>query len=434
MTPMRAASLLLLAALTLTACGRRDDVILSGERLPLRAGTFANPVLRAEPRGIALPPAQANAAWTQRGGSPAHLPGHPALGGALQPLFSVAIGEGDSRRARLTAEPVVAGGRIFTLDARATVSAVSTGGQLLWTREVVTPGDTRADASGGGLATDGAVVYASTGFGRLTALDAATGQPLWTQDLDAPGSAAPTVLGDLVLVVARDSRAFALEGATGRIRWTVPGIPATATFAGGAGAAATPELVVLPHPSGEIRGVFPGGGLVRWTTVVTGNRLGVAAGFAATDIGADPVIAGGTVYLGNVSGRTAALSLATGETIWSIAEGAVGGPVAVAGDSVFLVNDLGQLLRLDAASGAEIWRTDLPQAERRRGRTAFHGPLLAGGRLLVGSSDNGLLQVDPATGTLIGATPLPAGAASAPVVAGQTLYVVTEDGRLNAFR
>jgi len=142
---------------------------------------------------------------------------------------------------------------------------------------------------------------------------------------------------------------------------------------------------------------------------------------------------GDTVYVGNVSGRTAALDADTGETRWSIAEGAVS-PVWPEGDSLFLVNDLGQLLRLEAATGAVIWRTDLPQAERRRGVTAFAGPILAGGRLIVGSSDNGLLQFDPATGAALGAVPLPAGAASAPVVAGATLYIITEDGRLNAFR
>jgi outer membrane protein assembly factor BamB len=122
-----------------------------------------------------------------------------------------------------------------------------------------------------------------------------------------------------------------------------------------------------------------------------------------------------------------------GTTLWSIPEGAVS-PVWPAGDSVFLVNDLGQLLRVDAANGAAIWRVTLPRAERRRGVTAFHGPILAGGRLIVASSDNGLLQFDPATGAALGAVPLPSGAASAPVVAGQTLYVVTEDGRLIAFR
>lgn len=431
---MRSAPLLaLLAAVTLAGCGGPPDVILTGERLPLRDGTLANPVPQAAPRGLSLPAATANADWTHRAGGPSHFAGHAALGGALQPLFSVGIGEGDSRRARITAEPVIAGGRIFTLDARATVAAFSTGGQLLWTREVVPPADRRNDASGGGISTDGTTLYVSTGYGRLTALDAATGEPRWTQDLDAPGSSSPTILGDVVLIVARDSRAWALETATGRIRWTVQGIPSTATYAGGAGVAARGDVVVLPHPSGEVRGVFPDGGLVRWTTIIAGNRLGSAAAYAATDIGADPVIVGDTVYVGNVSGRTAALRIDDGETLWSIPEGAVG-PVAVAGDSIFLLNDLGQLLRIEAATGGVIWRTQLPEAERRRGVTAFHGPLLAGGRLIVGSSDNGLLQVDPASGAILGAVPLPAGAASAPVVAGQTLYVVTEDGRLNAFR
>ena len=37
-------------------------------------------------------------------------------------------------------------------------------------------------------------------------------------------------------------------------------------------------------------------------------------------------------------------------------------------------------------------------------------------------------------GAALGVVPLPAGAASAPVVAGATLYIITEDGRLNAFR
>jgi outer membrane protein assembly factor BamB len=431
---MRAASLaLVVTALALAGCGRAPDVVLSGERLPLRDGTLSNGTLVAPPRGIALPAAQAYADWTHRNRAPDHNPGHPALGGALQPLFSVPVGEGNSRAARITAEPVIAGGRIFTLDARATASAFSTGGQLLWQRAVVPPDAARPDAAGGGLATDGATLFVSTGYGRLTALDAATGQPRWSQDLDAPGSSAPTILGDLVLLVSRDSTAWGLEAATGRIRWTVPGLPSTATYAGGAGVAARGDTVILPHPSGEVRAVFPEGGLVRWTSIVAGQRQGSAAAYAATDIGGDPVLVGNTVYVGNVSGRTAALDAASGETLWSVAEGAVS-PVWPAGDSVFLVNDLGQLLRLDAASGAVIWRVALPQAERRRGVTGFVGPVLAGGRLIVGSTDNGLLQFDPATGAALGAVPLPAGAASAPVVAGQTLYIITEDGRLNAFR
>ncbi len=430
---MRTPALALSALALVAACGRNDPP-LPGERLALRDGTFANAVPVAAPRGIALPAQVENADWTHRGGGPAHAAGNPALGAALAPLFSVPIGEGDSRRARITAEPVVAAGRVFTLDARATVSAFSTGGGVLWTREVVPVSDARTDASGGGLATDGASVYVSTGYGRLTALDAATGEARWTQDLDAPGASAPLVSGDLVVIVARDGRAWALDAANGRVRWTQAAIPSEATFAGGAGAAAAAGgLIVVPYPSGEVTGTFREGGLRRWSTNVAGSRLGSAAAYAATDIGADPVIDGGRVYVGNVSGLVAALSVETGDRLWSIREGAVS-PVWPAGDSIFLVNDLGELLRVEAATGAVVWRQPLPRAERRRGVTANMGPILAGGRLIVASTDGALRQFDPATGAALGDLALPDGAASAPVVAGRTLYVITEDGRLNAFR
>jgi outer membrane protein assembly factor BamB len=145
------------------------------------------------------------------------------------------------------------------------------------------------------------------------------------------------------------------------------------------------------------------------------------------------VLAGSTAYVGSFSGRLAAINAENGDTLWSIAEGTQS-PVVPAGDSLFLVNDLGELLRVEAASGGVIWRVPLPRAERRRGVTAFHGPVLAGGRLIVASSDGQLLQFDPTAGTTLGAVTLPSGAASAPVVAGSTLYIVTEDGRLNAFR
>ena len=65
---------------------------------------------------------------------------------------------------------------------------------------------------------------------------------------------------------------------------------------------------------------------------------------------------------------------------------------------------------------------------------AHFGPVLAGGRLIVASSDGLIRAFDPASGALAGSVELPGGAASAPAVAGGVLYVVTKDGKLRAFR
>lgn len=436
-TTTRASTYIVLAmAGLLAACGEKD-IILPGERLDIRGGAAGAVSFVNEARPMSLPAAVANADWTHRNGGPTHAVKHPMLSTALTPLFSSDIGTGDTRRLRITADPVVSAGRIFTLDARSQVVATSTGGETLWSRTVIPATDNPTDASGGGLAVAGNVVLATTGFGEVVALDTATGGEIWRQDVEAPGTSAPTIVGDLAYVVARDGRAWALELGSGRIRWTLTSTPPTSNFSGGAGAAVNGDFAIFPFPSGEVLAAFPEGGLRRWSTVVTGQRPGQAAS-NISDIAGDPVIDGDRVYVGNVSGRIVALNINNGDRIWTATEGAVG-PVWPAGGSVFLVNDLGELIRLDAADGTPIWRVDLPGFEedrerRQKTRFAHYGPIIAGGRVIVASSDGLIRQFDPTSGALVGTIDIAGGAASNPIVAGGVLYVVSKRGQLVAFR
>lgn len=422
-----------LGLVVLAACGD-DDVILPGERFDIRAQTaMVNQTLP-----IDLPTAQANPDWGHRNGSPSHSTAHPALGTALGTVFVNDIGEGDSRSARITSHPVVANGIIYTVDARATVTATSAAGDTLWRRDLTPSRDNAGDASGGGISVSGGQVYVTTGFGEITALDASTGAVIWVQDLDAPANAAPTIRGDLVYVVARDSTAWALDASNGRIRWQRSGAPSTANFSGGASPAVSGEFVVFPFPSGEVLTTYPRGGLTRWSTVVSGDRVGSAAA-VISDIAGDPVIVGDRVYIGNFGGRTVAIDLRDGARLWTATEGAIS-PVWPVGNAVFLINDLNELVRLDASTGDPVWRTALPTFEdgertRRQKRVfAHYGPVLAGGRLIVTSSDGVIRQFEPTSGASLGEVELPGGAASGPVVANQTLYVLSKTGQLHAFR
>ncbi|NDV01640.1 PQQ-binding-like beta-propeller repeat protein [Pseudoroseicyclus tamaricis] len=429
MSRLTATAALLLA---LAACDA-PDTILPGERSDIRP----QPVEMSRAAPIALPPVQQNSEWTHRGGSATHDLTHPALPGVLSLAFRTDIGEGNTRRRRITADPVVSGGRVFAMDVSSHVTAVAPSGAALWQRDLTPVGENSSDASGGGLAADGGQLFAATGFGQLVAMDAATGTVQWRQDLGVPGGSAPLVSGDLVYVSARGSLAMALDRVSGRIVWQRTGTQSAANFAGGAGPAISGDVLVMPFPSGEVMGLFPQGGLNRWSSVVGGGRAGEALAVATVDIGADPVIVGDVVYVGNVTGRLAALGLQTGERLWTATEGATS-PVEVAGGSVFLVNDLGELVRLDASDGSVIWRVGLPQftsdGKNRNRRFVHYGPVLAGGRLIVASSGGVLRQFDPVSGALLGEVALPGGAASHPAVAGGTLYVVNADGELLAFR
>lgn len=418
----------------LAACGQRE-VILPGEREALGAAAGAP----AGPRDLpfAAPAARANTDWTHRAGTPAHDLVNPALGAAASRAWSVGIGQGNARGHRITAQPIVAGGRVFTLDSRARVSAVSTAGALLWTADLTPPRDVSDNASGGGLAFGEGRLFATLGFGQLVAVDPATGGVIWRQQLGAAATGAPTVAGGRVFVSGRDGTGWAVDAADGRVLWSVQSTPDRRGVQGGAAPAVSGDTVVFPFISGELVAANTATGAPLWTAYVLGARTGRTHA-RVTDITGDPVIIGGRVYAGNHSGETVALDLATGTTIWSAPHGALG-PVTVAGGAVFLLSDQNDLLRLDAGTGEVLWSVPLPffvdeRVRRRKAIVAAYGPLLAGGRLFVASDDGTMRVLDPASGTPLGTVPLPAGAAVEPSVAGGTLYVVTADGTLNAFR
>ena len=430
--------LIVAAALAVLAACEREE-ILEGERLDPRALTGAGlqevPPNRVQP--IALPAQVNHAAWTHRGGSPVHAITHPALRAPLERVWSAPIGTGDDRRFRITADPVVAGGRIFTLDARDTVTATGRDGATLWQASIRPDWAGRGVASGGGLAVADGRLFVTTGYGEIVVLDTATGAAIWRKRFDAPATGAPAVLGGQVYAVTTDSAAWAMDVADGKLRWQFDGTISPSSMVGGAAPAVTERTVYMPFPSGDVSSVARDTGAETWRARVAGRRLGLANA-GVTGISGDPVVQGGTVYVGNRSGRVAAIDRATGAVRWSAREGAFG-PVWPAGDSLFLVSDTGELVRLAAGTGQRIWGVELGRylddRERRRAEVVAHyGPVLAGGRLIVASNDGFIRSFAPDSGELIGATEIPRGATTHPVVVDGTLYVVSRDGMLHAFR
>lgn len=438
----------LVGAALLAACTK--DVILPGERFPVRApledsvpvegqpGPVAPPLQPAnQSRPISLPAAVANADWSQRGGSAAHVSPHGQLSAAPQRLWSVAIGSGNSRRNRVAAAPVVAEGRIVTMDAQSLVQATSTAGAPLWRVDLTAEFDRGGEVSGGGLAAGAGRVFVATGYGELVALQADSGAVIWRQRLDVPAEGAPTVVGGTVFVMGRDGTGWAIEAATGKVGWQLPAAAAVGEMIGGAAPASDGNAVIFPFSSGLLVAVTAANGDALWVAPVAGERLGRAYA-ALGGVTGDPVISGGAVYAGTAGGRTAAVSLSTGDRLWTAEEGALNPPLVVGG-SVFVVSDEARLVRLDAGSGEVIWSVPLPyytkeKDRKRRAIFASFGPVLAGGHVVIVSEDGLVRLFNPTDGSLAGSAEIPGGAATAPALAGGVLYVVGANGQLHAFR
>lgn len=435
--PHRLLGAALAAVLLLSGCSwfENEEERLEGERIPVRRAEGAGPV--AQVVELPLIAARTLDAWTQTNANAAHNAGHIAGPTTLNEVWRADAGTGASSDATITSAPVVAGGSVFTLDAAAQVSAFDArSGSQRWRVDLTPEDEGGEEGFGGGLAVAGNALFVTTGFGEVVALSTGTGETLWRQRFGGPFRAGPAVAGGRVVAVTRNSQALALDAATGAVLWRRQGVEADAGLLGGASPAIAGGGALVPFASGELAALDLESGRRIWNTVITGGRRGFARA-SITDLTGDPVVAGPLVIVANQSGRLAATVGANGERAWTRALGATS-PLWPAGATLFMVSDTGRLLRLDARDGRTLWEVALPvfeDPEDREDPIVYSGPIVVSGRILLTDNLGNLLSYDAITGEG-GETGvrLSSGSVTGPVIAGDTVYVLADDGVLHAFR
>ena len=453
---MKRVMIALAAVSLLSGCGlfrgeKKPTTPTLGERIPVltaEADVEVDPALAEV--AIVLPPVTANADWGQPGGNAAKSMGHLVLEPELSPAWRADIGDGSNPRARLASPPVVGDGRVYTIDVLANVRAFdAASGNVVWTTGVGSPEDRKGGVSiwtgestgshgilfGGGVSYDNGRVYATSGLGDVAAYDAATGKQIWLVRPGGPLRGAPTIANENVYVVSQDNQLFALNPENGELRWTGSGTFETAGIFGTASPAAAQGTVVAGYSSGELTAYRYENGRVVWQDALARTSISTAVA-SLSDIDADPVIDNGRVYAIGQGGRMVALELNTGQRIWEINIAGISTPW-VAGEWIFVVNDQAQLLAVSRASGKIKWRTQLPRwedEEDKEGLLTWLGPILAGDRLILVSSEGHMTNVSPIDGTIQSTVDTEESISLPPVVANGTLYILRDDGTLTAWR
>ena len=436
-------ALLALALLQLAGCGgyfgADEAPPLPGERVPV---LLINQDVDADPTiadlAVVLPTPVANPDWPQAMREADHDPGHVALADDVALAWRASIGAGNGGGRRILSPPVVGAGAgaVYAMDAKGAVSAHATAdGTRLWR---VVPegleGDDRLRAGGVALGRDR--VFATTGTGLVLAFDAGDGREVWRRPLLAPIRTAPAVADGRVLVTTTANQTFALDAAGGEVIWQYAGFPEQASILGGAVPAAAGNAVIAAYSSGDVVGLDAEGGQVAWQDTVLRPRRTLAINTIGGITGA-PVIAGDRVIVAGNGGETAAIRLADGERLWDVEVASAGTPW-VAGAYVYVLSDRNELVAILRDNGRVRWISPLqrlsdPDDPNSR-RVYWTGPVLAGDRLLLASSEGGAVGVSPYTGEILDRIDLPYAVSVPPVVADRTLYILTDDGELVAYR
>jgi outer membrane protein assembly factor BamB len=429
------------AAALLSGCSVLDKKAKSTPTVGDRVAVLVSEVdIAVDPETAALPmelpAATANADWSQSGGNAAKLVEHVALGQSLGQAWSASIGNGSTKSRRLGGGPVVAGGKVYTIDTIGSVRAFdATSGAPLWSTRFGDAKGNEAILYGGGVAVDGGRVYATNGFGYVAALDAATGAAAWVVRPGGPIRGAPSVADGSVYVISQDNQIFALKAADGSTAWSNAAALEIAGVFGNGSPAIDRGTIVAGFSSGELNAYRYENGRMVWQDAL--SRTSISTGVAAlSDIDADPVIANGVVYALGQGGRMVALDLNSGQRIWEINIAGISTPW-VAGDWLFAVNDKSQLLAVQRLTGKIRWISQLPRWVKEKSKTgpiSYFGPVLAGDRLIVAGSNGALINVNPTNGSFQSQTGAGGGVRFQPVVAGGTLFLLTDEGRLLAYR
>lgn len=373
-----------------------------------------------------------NKFWPQVGGYPNHTMKHVAFNeNEPRRMWSTSIGHGSSTNSPLTSAPVVADGKIFTLDTRSTVQATDAQtGKELWTANILKSGEDES-VIGGGIAFSGNRVFVTNGFNEIVALNPDNGSILWRTVTKGPIRGAPSAVPGRVFVITMSNKTLALDARNGEILWRHSGLAGDASVLGASTPAIDKNAVVTAYSSGEIYALRIENGQELW-----GENLAPVARAAGrmqmSDIRALPVIDGGTVYATSHSNRMSAIDMRTGLAKWNAAIGSSSTPW-VSGNRVYMIGLQGALISLDKETGKVIWQVALPQYDGDDAIT-WQGPVLAGNRLMAFASTGDVHEFNPTDGSLIREWDNGDEINLPPAIAGGVMYMVDTDGTLKAFK
>jgi len=416
--------------------GKGEAPPLPGERVSVLAHQrTVNPDPDANPDSIRLPRPQVNSDWPQPGGYANHAMHHLEMAARPDRAWVADIGSGTTASQPRLASPIMADGRVYTMDSDHVVSAFdAVSGERIWEVDLAED-EEDDDTITGGIAFENGRIFATAGFAKIIALNAANGKELWREKKGAPFHSPPAVRGGRVFAISIDNTLHALSAHDGSELWNHTAIVEVANLLGGASPAVDSGVVVAPFSSGELVALTVETGRVLWSDSLTSARRTDELG-SLSQIRAAPVIDRGRVYAISHSGLMAAIDLRTGRRIWDKDLGGLQAPW-VAGDYIFMITNENELVALGRDDGRIYWVTPLPAFENEQDLEdpiLWTGPILASNRLIIAGSNGDALAVSPYTGKVLGLQEVPDTVSVAPIVANGTVFMLSDNAELIALK
>ena len=415
-------------ALLLTGCVSEKTLPAKEERICVANVLNPNVQKNTSQTTVVPAPMQEVVMWSQSGSTGQNLIPHIKTGEKIDKVWTTDIGTGLSSNRWTMAEPVVANRIIYALDADFNLSAIRLRtGKKIWKIKLPLSNPTAVRTVG--LAYSYEKLFAVSGNGTVICVDL-DGKVIWEKNLKQAIRSTPTIYRNKLYLLTANNQLIALNTKNGAEISRYKGMPVDTNLLGMGPPAMYKNKVVVPFSNGEVIAFNTDTDNIIWTEFISSSRTFNHIS-DLTHILASPVIEDNIVYLIGNANKMGAYNLNNGTQIWSQPMGGNNTP-ALSGNALFMINNQNILMALDKKTGKIFWDKTLISHNPEK-MVSWKGPLLAGNKAIVVSSEGDILFFDLKTGDLKRQIETD-GIIVSPIAVNETVLFLTNDAELSAYK
>lgn len=338
----------------------------------------------------------------------------------LAEKWSAPTGFNKKNSAYLKLKPVIRGNTVYVADASGVVQAVDTSnGKVIWSQKL------NSGVISGPTVANGYVVV-GTDASKIVTLKQDTGAEIWQAGLTGDVLAKPVITQNKVIAKTIDGNLYAFELDKGNRLWiSEHGAPSLILKASSSPVIVDNKMALVGYSDGKMDAVDLQTGQVLWQ-----RSIAFASGSSdverLVDIDADPIVQGNTVILASYQGYIGALALSDGQFVWRKPASTFKN-IIVRGSSVYMTDSNDAVWSINKQTGQVNWKQDKLKS---RGLTE---PSLIAGNIVVGDKTGMLHILSAKNGEFISRAQLGGAITISPGVSGNSVYVLTSNGKLSRF-
>src|SRR6202789_2748254 len=341
----------------------------------------------------------------------------------VKKLWGEGVGGGKKQLVlRLGLGPAVDNGVVFAASYKGEVLAAALDtGRHIWLKNLKLP-----LSAGPGVGAGMVVVGSSKGV--VVALDGPTGRELWRSRLNSELLSAPAINQKVVVLRSVDGRLHGLDAHDGRELWSVEQQVPRLSLRGTATPIIAKEVAISGFDNGKVMAVSVNTGDTVWDTALASPH-GRTELDRLVDVDSAVRTVGDNVFAPGFQGRTAMLAIDSGQVWWAHDMSSYRG-MAVDDDNLYVTQSDGIIVALRQRDGSELWRNQKMKLRR------LTTPVLTNTAVVVADFQGYVHWLDKITGELVARERIAKKEliSNAPVAAGDTVVVLTDRGRLVAYR